>query len=373
MKIPRQSRRGVDRKAPEPITWTDPHSLAAQVERHLGWLEARDYAETSVEGRRRDITAFVTWCEERGLTRPPELTRLVLDLYQKRVARIERRDGATISVRTQRLKLLAVAGFCKWLARERLVLYNPAAELELPRVGRYLPRTVLTANEAEQVLAVPNLETPLGLRDRAILETFYSTGIRRSELMRLEIADIDLGRQILAIRQGKGKRDRFVPLGERALAWIGRYLEEVRPQLVILPDPGHLYLTADGTPLGRNHLGKMVSTAVAMADIGKQGSCHLFRHTMATLMLEHGADIRFIQQMLGHARLETTQIYTQVSIEALKAVYNATHPGARLRRRRDEEVYGSGEAEEEAAKRESVPQEEMAATGPKILLDEVSS
>ena len=162
--IPRQRRRGIDKKQPDRIAWTDPHSLAAQVERHLGWLEARDYAETSVESRRRDITAFVLWCEERGLTRPPELTRLVLDLYQKRVARIERRDGATISPRTQRLKLLAVAGFCKWLARERLVLYNPAAELELPKVGHYLPRTVLTVEEAEQVLAVPNLETPLGLK-----------------------------------------------------------------------------------------------------------------------------------------------------------------------------------------------------------------
>lgn len=359
MKIPRQSRRGRDKKEPKRLTWTDPHSLAAQVERHLGWLEARGYAETSVEGRRRDIVAFVTWCTERGVTRPPELTRLVLDLYQKRVARMERRDGATISPRTQRLKLLAVAGFCKWLARERLVLYNPAAELELPRVGHYLPRTVLSADEAEQVLAVPDVATPLGLRDRAILETFYSTGIRRSELMRLEVVNIDLSRQILAIRQGKGKRDRFVPIGERALAWIGRYLEEVRPQLVVLPDPGHLYLTADGTPLGRNHLGKMVSTAVAMADIGKQGACHLFRHTMATLMLEHGADIRFIQQMLGHARLETTQIYTQVSLDALKAVYNATHPGARLRRRRDE-----------TGKEAAAGEERSSSSGPSILLDE---
>jgi len=357
MKIPRQRRRGRDKKEPKRLAWTDPHSLAAQVERHLGWLEAKGYAETSVEGRRRDIAAFVTWCSERGVNRPPELTRLVLDLYQRRVARMERRDGAVISPRTQRLKLLAVSGFCKWLARERLVLYNPAAELELPKVGHYLPRTVLSADEAEQVLAVPNVATPLGLRDRAILETFYATGIRRSELMRLAVADIDLGRQILAVRQGKGKRDRFVPIGERALAWIGRYLEEVRPELVILPDPGHLYLTADGTSLGRNHLGKMVSTAIAMADIGKQGSCHLFRHTMATLMLEHGADIRFIQQMLGHARLETTQIYTQVSLDALRAVYEATHPGAMLRRRRDE-------MGEEAAEEES---------GPRILLDELPS
>jgi integrase/recombinase XerD len=213
-------------------------------------------------------------------------------------------------------------------------------------VGRYLPRTVLTATEAERVLAVPDVATPLGLRDRAILETFYATGIRRSELMRLKVEDLDRGRQIVAIRQGKGKRDRFVPIGERALAWVERYLEEARPQLVVLPDPGHLFLTADGTSLGRNHLGKMVSTAVAVADIGKHGSCHLFRHTMATLMLEGGADIRFIQQMLGHARLDTTQVYAQVSLEALKAVHGATHPGARLRRRRPPEGLESDEAAE---------------------------
>jgi integrase/recombinase XerD len=328
------SRRNRGLRAPHPPKPApDPASLAAQVGRHLGWLEARGLAATTVATRGVDIERFVAWCEARGITRPGDLTRLVLDLFQRAVAHLEKPDGTTITVRTQRLKLEAVAGFCKWLARERLVLYNPAAELELPKIGRSLPRTVLTVTEVERVLAVPNTATPLGLRDRAILEVFYSTGIRRSELMRLTLRDVDFGRGILGVRQGKGGKDRFVPIGERALAWLAKYLDEVRPQLLFGHDDGTLFLTADGTPFGRNYLGQMVRRAIDASGIGKQGSCHLFRHTMATLMLEGGADIRYIQQMLGHAKLDTTQIYTQVSAQALKAIHDATHPGARLRRR----------------------------------------
>ena len=328
-------------EAPTPL---DPHGLAAQAERHLAWLEVRAYAETTVQSRRRDLDAFAAWCAERGITRPADLSRLVLDLFQKWLAHLPKKDGAPLSVRSQRLKLLAVAGFCRWLAREKLVLYNPAAELELPKAGRRLPHTILTSAEVERVLAVPDVRSPLGLRDRAIMETFYSTGIRRFELIGLEVQDVDFQRGVLLVRQGKGKKDRVVPIGERALAWVRKYLDEVRPSLATSLSDRTLFLTADGTRLGRNHLTELVRRAIAAADIGKQGSCHLFRHTMATLMLEAGADIRFIQQMLGHARLDTTQIYTQVSIQALKAVHEATHPAARLKHRTSEPPDGWDEA-----------------------------
>jgi integrase/recombinase XerD len=336
MKIARNPRRGLGKGARLPrkaLTFDDPHSLTAQIDRYVYWLAVRGYAETTLATRRKDLADLCTWCEERGITRPPDLNRLVLDLYQKWVARLTRKSGAPLCAHTQAQKLSAVASFCKWLARERLVLYNPAAELELPKKGVRLPQAVLTAGEAEKVLAIPDLTTPLGLRDRAMLETLYSTGIRRSELARLTIPDIDLRRGVLVVRQGKWRKDRFVPIGERALAWIRKYLEETRPLLANVTDDGTLFLTADGLPFACNHIGDMVSRAIIKADIGKRGSCHLFRHTMATLMLAGGADIRFIQQILGHASLETTQIYTRVSIHQLKAVHEATHPGARLRRR----------------------------------------
>jgi integrase/recombinase XerD len=134
------------------------------------------------------------------------------------------------------------------------------------------------------------------------------------------------------VRQGKGKKDRMVPIGERAIAWIARYLNEARPQLVMPPDPGTLFLTQEGEEISTHRLSQLVRDYVAEADLGKTGACHLFRHTCAALMLEGGADIRYIQEMLGHVELSTTQIYTQVSIRKVKAVDTLTHPSAKLSR-----------------------------------------
>lgn len=151
--------------------------------------------------------------------------------------------------------------------------------------------------------------------------------MRRSELMNLILFDVDRERGTIMIRQGKGKKDRMIPIGERAVRWIDRYQNEVRPQLLIGRNNTTLFLTAAGEPFTPNRLTQMVREYVNAADLGKSGSCHLFRHTMATLMLENGADIRYIQAMLGHAELSTTQIYTQVSIRKLKEIHTATHPG----------------------------------------------
>jgi len=224
-----------------------------------------------------------------------------------------------------------VRAWFKWLTKNNHILYNPASELELPRLERRLPKHVLTIREAETVLAVPNPAEALGLRDRAILETLYSTGIRRMEVINLKLYDMDVDRGTLMVRQGKGNKARMVPIGARALAWIDKYLTEVRPRLIVDPNNVTLFLTHLGEGFTRNRLTQMVREYVDAADIGKRGSCHLFRHTMATLMLENGADVRFIQAMLGHAKLETTQIYTQVSIRKLKEIHEATHP-AKLER-----------------------------------------
>ena len=161
-----------------------------------------------------------------------------------------------------------------------------------------------------------------------MIETFYGTGIRRSELARLNWRDLDIERRTLMVRQGKGRKDRMVPIGERAIAWIERYLTEARPRWAGEPDDGTLFLTVDGTPFSLDRLTQLVRDYVKASGTDKEGACHLFRHTLATLMLEGGADIRYIQAMLGHAELSTTQIYTQVSIRALQAVHAATFPGA---------------------------------------------
>ena len=147
-----------------------------------------------------------------------------------------------------------------------------------------------------------------------------------SSAIHLNLYDIDSDRGTLMVRQGKGKKDRMVPVGERALRWMIKYRDEVRPELAMPDDDGTLFLTNLGEAFTRNRMPQLVRDYVNAADIGKSGSCHLFRHTMATLMLENGADIRFIQAMLGHANVSTTQIYTQVSIRQLKEIHTATHP-----------------------------------------------
>jgi integrase/recombinase XerD len=151
--------------------------------------------------------------------------------------------------------------------------------------------------------------------------------MRRSELLGLSVFDLDRERGTVMIRQGKGKKDRMVPIGERAVGWIDRYQNQVRPELAIGRGNSTLFLTNQGEAFTPDRLTQLVRRYVEAADTGKSGSCHLFRHTCATLMLENGADIRYIQAMLGHAELSTTQIYTQVSIRKLKEIHTATHPG----------------------------------------------
>jgi integrase/recombinase XerD len=155
---------------------------------------------------------------------------------------------------------------------------------------------------------------------------FCSTAIRRAELISLHVHDIDHARRTLFVRHGKGAKDRHVPIGQRALTWISHYTDLVRPQLANHPDAGVLFLSATGAPLCGDWLSRTVAGYITAGAPTKRGSCHLFRHTAATLMLDGGADIRYVGEMLGHAKLETTQIYTRVSIAKLRAVHAATHP-----------------------------------------------
>jgi integrase/recombinase XerD len=314
--------------------------MGAWILRFLESLRVRNYSEATVTNREDYLALFLAWCKERSLTRPTEITRPILQRYQRHLFFLRKANGAPLSFRSQYNRIIPVRAFFKWLTRENVLLYNPASELNLPRLERRLPKAVLTAEEAEAVLAVPDLTDPLGVRDRAILEVFYSTGMRRMEMATLNLFDLDSERGTLIVRQGKGKKDRMIPIGERAVAWCQLYLDEVRPSLVYGEDLGTLFLTRRGEVFTPDRLTQMVTRYVEEADIGKRGSCHLFRHAMATLMLEGGADIRFIQEMLGHANLATTQIYTQVAIQKLKEIHSATHPGARLKRTQGPDAKG---------------------------------
>jgi integrase/recombinase XerD len=179
-------------------------------------------------------------------------------------------------------------------------------------------------------MAIPDTTTVLGLRDRTVMEVLYATAMRRGELVGLHLVDTDLARRRLTLRQTKNQWDRVVPMGERAATWLERYLADARPQLVFGDDPGHVFLAMNGERLGPKWLSGQMRRYILAADIGKSGSCHIFRHSAATAMVEHGADIRYVQELLGHRDLSSTHIYTRVAPERLAAIHAATHPGAPL-------------------------------------------
>jgi integrase/recombinase XerD len=325
---------GVLRIAGDPET---PGGFHAYLVDFIDWTAARQYSAMTIKARRIEVGYFIDWCEARSIVRPDEVTRAILERYRQHVFLYRRKtDGAPLSHQTQGKRLISVRAFFQWLTRQHHLLYNPASELELPRQQQRLPRHILSVAEVEQVLNACDTAEPLGLRDRAMLEALYSTGMRRSELTSLRADDIDLTRGTVFIRQGKGGKDRVVPIGERACRWIEKYLYRVRAELLDQRDDpgddGALFLAKHGEGMQAKQASVIVRGAIAAANLERfqdthpNAACHLLRHACATHMLENGADIRYIQALLGHADLSTTEVYTRVSIVQLKAVHERTHP-----------------------------------------------
>ena len=328
----------VKRKKKERSRPLDPNGIAPYLDSHLEWLAVKGYANDTINRRDVGLRRFIEWTDERALMQPQDITKPILERYQRHLYYYRKPNGKPLTLGTQLGLLAPIKTFFKWLTQENHLLYNPASELMLPKQPKRLPRDILSVDEVERVLAEPDHTTPSGLRDRAILETLYSTGLRRMELPALKIYDIDLHRAIVNVREGKGSRDRMIPIGERALAWVEKYLNESRPQLLLHQHEEALFINDYGDPLSRDTLAKRVKQYMGQAGVKKTGSCHLFRHAMATHMLDNGADTRFIQAMLGHADLATTQIYTHVSVEKLREIHAATHP-AKLKRDDDMKTY----------------------------------
>lgn len=304
-------------------------TLAQLLDKYLQHLTVKGFSESTLRVRRVHMEMFLKWCGRNGISTSAKVTRTSLESYQRYLFQYRKKDGQPLAVASQHSRLAPLKVWFKWLNYRKYISKDPAAELELPRVGYKLPN-VMNRDEAERVLSQPNIGEPLGMRDRAMLEMLYSSGLRRMELLHLKLYDVDQKHGLVTVREGKGKRDRVVPIGERALAWLDMYLNGLRPEIVRKPDNGIVFLTTNGVPFTPNYLSWLARQYVKSAGVGKGGACHIFRHTMATLMLEGGADIRYIQAMLGHVRLDTTQIYTHVSIRMLKQVHTTTHPAARL-------------------------------------------
>ena len=298
------------------------------------WEAVVAYSPRTIEAQRHALRRFIAWCDERGLGKPQDITRPILERYQRHVYHHRKANGQPLTVSAQLGLILPLQAWFKWLTKQNHILYNPAADLDLPTRPKALPKGLLSIGQVEDVLNGCDIAKPEGLRMRAMLEVLYSTGIRRFELAGVKLFDVDVERGALMVRQGKGAKDRLVPVGERACAWVDKYLREVRPELATGADDYRLFLDDDGRGFTPERIGDLVRRQLTAAGIEHPGSCHLFRVACATHMLENGADIRFIQSLLGHAKLDTTQIYTLVSLAKLKDVHNATHP-ARLHRPTD--------------------------------------
>jgi integrase/recombinase XerD len=283
------------------------------------------YAARTAEHYVADVRAFLAWLHSREITlttvRPEDLQRYQGELFAAT------KDGRPYAAATIQIKLVAVKILFRFLVRRRLLLVDPSTFLELPRIEKHLPRVLLSEAEACRIVTAPRGRSPLVLRDRAILETLYGTGVRVNELARLRPEDVDTEARLVRIVEGKGKKDRHVPLTKAAARAVAAYLAAGRPALV--RTDARLFLSKRGKRLHRAQVGNIVKAWAKAAGVDKTVSCHTFRHSCATHLLRGRADIREIQALLGHASLSTTERYTHVEVSDLTRVVERAHPRGR--------------------------------------------
>ena len=221
-------------------------------EHYLQWMRMRNCSPTTIVDWRQNMRRFNRWCAERGIDCVTEITAETLAAYRRYLYHYRKpRNGEPLKFATQLSYLMSVRRWFLWLTEQEFIEHNVAAKLELPKEEQRLPMDILTADEVEQVLNTTDITTPLGLRDRALIETLYSTAIRRRECANLQVYDVDTVRRIVIIQQGKGKKDRVVPIGERALRWLNKYTTDVRPQLVSRTASTHLFVSCTGASSSR--------------------------------------------------------------------------------------------------------------------------
>lgn len=280
------------------------------------WME-RGLSANTLASYRSDLVLFARWLASRGLS-----------LAGARRADIQEYLGQRLSAgahsRSQARLLSCLRGYYRHCLRERRIPEDPTLRIQSPRLGRPVPKS-LTEEDVGRLLAAPDVSTPIGLRDRTMLEVLYASGMRVTELVTLTLPQLGL-RQGLVRVTGKGNKERLVPLGEEAVDWLERYLRDARPGLVEGAVSDQLFPGRDGSALTRQAFWYRIKAAARAADIGKPLSPHTLRHAFATHLLNHGADLRAVQMLLGHSNLSTTQIYTHVARARLKSLHAAHHP-----------------------------------------------
>ncbi|HWQ37478.1 MAG TPA: site-specific tyrosine recombinase XerD [Burkholderiales bacterium] len=280
------------------------------------WLED-GLSRNTLEAYRRDLRQFAAWLQRtRGRSVVQAQRADLLAYLAFRYHNARPRSAARL--------LSSLKRFYRFLLREGRVEVDPTLQVESPKLARSLPKS-LTEDDVEHLLAAPDVATALGLRDRAMLETLYASGLRVSELVALSIPQVNLDAGVLRV-MGKGAKERLVPLGEEALLWIRRYLVQARPRLLHGRTAGALFVTARARAMSRQAFWNLIKRYAASAQIRSPISPHTLRHAFATHLLNHGADLRVVQMLLGHADISTTQIYTHVARERLKQLHARHHP-----------------------------------------------
>lgn len=303
----------------------------------LGYLELeRGLSRNTLDAYRSDLQQFGEFLTRAGVG-PLAVSGNVLASWISEIAQGDGQRRAAAPATLQR-KLACLRSFYRYLRREGQIADDPTAELRAPRASQRLPR-VLTRDQVNRLLEQPRGTEPPALRDRALLETMYACGLRASEAIGLTLADIDLDAGVL-IARGKGSKERLVPVGGVALSSLAAYLERGRTQLVGITEESHVFVNLRGGALSRQGLYKIVQRHAKAAGLDASMSPHTLRHTFATHLLAGGCDLRSLQEMLGHADIGTTQIYTHLSTERLREVYFDAHP--RARRESGGETPGNG-------------------------------
>ncbi len=281
------------------------------------WLE-QGLSRATLSAYRSDLVLLERFLRTSGRQSLADATREDLLAY------FERRRAERVKSRTAARLLSTLRRFYRYLAREGRIETDPTALIDSPKLARPLPKT-LSENEVERLLAAPRATTPLGLRDRAMIEFLYATGLRVSELVGLTLAQVSLTQGVVRVI-GKGNKERLVPLGEEAIAWLDRYLRDARGEFSARQSTDALFVTARGGPLTRQGFWHNLKRHARTAAIRTPLSPHTLRHAFATHLLNHGADLRAVQMLLGHADLSTTQIYTHVAQARLKELHTRHHP-----------------------------------------------
>jgi integrase/recombinase XerD len=292
---------------------------AFRLEQFQEYLALEDGASPrTLEAYGRDLERMTVWCTTKGVAAPSALTPALLRDFVYHLKDIG------LSPASIRRSVSATRTYFKFMIGEGQMLADPSERLETPKKWRTLPE-VLTVDEVNKLLGAVSLDEPLVFRDRAMLELAYGAGLRVSEWIELGVQDLMLDDGVIRVF-GKGSKERLVPIGRSAIGAVGMYLRELRPRLERGEGKGRLFLNARGKPLSRMGAWKILRKYVELAGIEKHVSPHTLRHSFATHLLEGGADLRAVQEMLGHADISTTQIYTHVDREYLRSVHKQFHP-----------------------------------------------